>query len=703
MTGGAWQSSSTASTVAHKLTTMPDCASRPCWVQEVRVAVSSLNTVACPGRAAVYHQGQLIAVSEEISIAATGESRWVVFPFRGLGLELSTLPDGSSDVWLAFQFSERVKLRFDSVTAEDASRCATEAWPEGFHGVRTWSAETIRQWSSTPRALRAQLVVGDISVLPGTLPLLIEAPHGGRMETHWPQRQSGVVTSDRSTDLFAEGLHAELGHRCWNRAPVAVIVRVARQGADPNRAVGNATHTTQGELCVDHSNGQCCCDIADPADQEVAMRLVEAYHASVVRERQLVGSQGLQLSVHGLARDRLEVGWRLSGDRLNAAAARDPPHFTESDFNRFSSRALGHDEELVWGSTGLGARLDETLDVEVIPSSTVRCPGCAGSSSEDYFYGGYGMDLTVSDTQAAVQIEMPYSMRGGNDGKPRISAVRGVAAALAHFLNDHVLQNETCHTDVNFGVECGARGQAHQGACLCDTGYSGDTCLDCAPNYVPQADGTCQSVGYVGSGIEAEGAEKHAWAYSESYGKHYVYWRRAPLLLEGCVTCPALEARLKVHCDQSSCHADVPDGSYTAGVALYGGSGEFLCDDRLEVEPGSSDRWLHVPVTCPSLASLSTNHIYIAMWFTKKIRVRWEIPSMEEARAHACKYDASLLETEPGEQSADGCVDVVPPSQLPAWRDDACETLSSYMCKSWTTSGVRNYYAPRLYVVYVKQ
>ena len=46
--------------------------------------------------------------------------------------------------------------------------------------------------------------MGDISVMQGTLPLILEAPHGGRIWHGWPTRVSGVMTSDQNTDLFTE-------------------------------------------------------------------------------------------------------------------------------------------------------------------------------------------------------------------------------------------------------------------------------------------------------------------------------------------------------------------------------------------------------------------------------------------------------------------------------------------------------------------
>lgn len=60
--------------------------------------------------------------------------------------------------------------------------------------------------------------MGDVSVMQGTLPLILEAPHGGRIWHGWPARVSGVMTSDQNTDLFTEEWWEDpVGHQvgCW--------------------------------------------------------------------------------------------------------------------------------------------------------------------------------------------------------------------------------------------------------------------------------------------------------------------------------------------------------------------------------------------------------------------------------------------------------------------------------------------------------
>ena len=48
--------------------------------------------------------------------------------------------------------------------------------------------------------------MGDVSVMQGTLPLILEAPHGGRIWHGWPARVSGVMTSDQNNGFVHRGV-----------------------------------------------------------------------------------------------------------------------------------------------------------------------------------------------------------------------------------------------------------------------------------------------------------------------------------------------------------------------------------------------------------------------------------------------------------------------------------------------------------------
>ena len=238
------------------------CFSKPCWLQNIRVGVDDSNSVASLAKVGVYlSDGTLVASSQARDVPTSlPDHQWLAFAFRGHDKELRTTSE-QDYVWLVVNTENSVKLTYENAdSGDEATRTVSELFAGAFVAVRIWDTEPgRRQWAGHFRNLRVQMDLGDVSILPGTLPLILESPHGGRITEGWPTRVTGVLDSDRNTDLFTEELWSELGARC-GRTPVAVIFRVARKGIDANRATGSGTHTRGGELCADQSNSQCCCN-----------------------------------------------------------------------------------------------------------------------------------------------------------------------------------------------------------------------------------------------------------------------------------------------------------------------------------------------------------------------------------------------------------------------------------------------------------
>ena len=164
--------------------------------------------------------------------------------------------------------------------------------------------------------------------------------------------------------------------------------------------------------------------------------------------------------------------------------------------------------------------------MEVIPSSQLLCPDptvCAQSSYSSLFMGGYNLKIHVTENQPGVQLELPQVMRGFGSSPPTVepAAVRQVAAALASFLNHHY--SETCETDVNFGLPC-LHGSAVYGTCVCNEGYAGTDCSDCAEGYLA-VNGQCMRLVMLSPPSEA--TQKYASAFpTTSSGKKYPYTRK---------------------------------------------------------------------------------------------------------------------------------------------------------------------------------
>eukprot|EP00403_Amphidinium_massartii_P025090 CAMPEP_0178395490 /NCGR_PEP_ID=MMETSP0689_2-20121128/13246_1 /TAXON_ID=160604 /ORGANISM="Amphidinium massartii, Strain CS-259" /LENGTH=823 /DNA_ID=CAMNT_0020016147 /DNA_START=51 /DNA_END=2523 /DNA_ORIENTATION=+ len=675
-------SSLSSKTLAVKVS-LPGCFTKPCWLQRIRVGVDSSNAVASMAKAGVYlSDGTLMAVSEALEMpTSTPDHSWLSFAFRGPAMQLRTLAE-EDHVWLVVNPEETVQLTYENVDSEaEATRTVTESYADAFPAMRDWDTEPgRRQWSGTYRNLRMQIDVGDVSILPGTLPLIFEAPHGGRIEEGWPERVSGSILADENTDLFTEELWRELGERCGGRNPAAVILRVHRQGCDANRATGNATLTRPGnEPCSDQSNSQCCCDIPNADDAATAMDLSDVYHDMLAAEVSTMPG-ALLVPIHATGRHRVEIGARLSKADYNEGAALDPPSLDTHDSDS-SLRLLGGATDMIWGPQSLGAFMTANRPaMEILPSPALLCPDanvCPGSSYSSLFTGGHNLKIHVGDTQPGVQLELPQVMRGWGTSPPtpEAAAIKQVAASLAAFLNAHF--QETCESDVNFGLSCGANGQASYGVCECNVGYTGASCSECAEGY-QQSGGQCIQLVLLAPPDDA--VQKYGSAFvTTGSGKRYVYTRKYTTDLTSCgAGCSPMSASLRVRCDSSDCHGDLDGSSYSVGAALYSSSGLKLCEGSSgdQTAQATTDWWLDIPLqSCPLLLDGNQEHaaLYLGVWTSKKIKLRWEQePSPSDGRSRGLQYDTEDYELDPGSQSADGLVDAVPPAQLPSWIDTEC-------------------------------
>lgn len=122
----------------------------------------------------------------------------------------------------------------------------------------------------------------------GTLPVILSAPHGGRLAiAGCPERAGGpgvtqfVTVTDASTDRLAEAIAAALERRT-GKPPHLVVARFGRRYADANRPA------------------------ADGTEHPLARVQHDAYHAHLKRARDRVAKafgRGLLVDIHGQAAD----------------------------------------------------------------------------------------------------------------------------------------------------------------------------------------------------------------------------------------------------------------------------------------------------------------------------------------------------------------------------------------------------------------
>ncbi len=269
---------------------------------------------------------------------------------------------------------------------------------------------------------------GYTEYLPGELPLVVSAPHGGdQRPAEIPDRTYGTMAQDRNTlDLALKIRNAVKARTGFY--PYVILSRLHRTKLDPNREIVEAA---QGDPESERAWWEFQTYI------EEAERLVtEAY------------GEGFYIDLHGHGHpiDRLELGYMLSASDL---ANTDQNLSAQSYVNKSSVRALAQKPgiaftSLIRGPSSLGS-LFEGLGFPAVPSLNQPNPG-----SDPFFSGGYNTGRHGSrdgGTVSGVQIECNYPGVRDTDAN-RQAFAEALAEALEAFF------------PVFFDMELTATGQA---------------------------------------------------------------------------------------------------------------------------------------------------------------------------------------------------------------------------------------------------
>jgi len=203
--------------------------------------------------------------------------------------------------------------------------------------------------------------------LPGALPLVLTAPHGGYMEpVEIPNRGWGTTGRDRNTReltlAIREAIHTRTG-----AYPHVIISNLHRIKLDPNREIVEAAQGNPD---------------AERAWWEFQIFADEA--GDLVED---AFGEGLHLDIHGHGHDipRLELGYLLSRTDLSEpdAVLSGSNYLNKSSVRAMASKAGASLVDLVRGPMSLGTLLEARL-VPAVPSTPQPNPG-----QDAYFSGGY--------------------------------------------------------------------------------------------------------------------------------------------------------------------------------------------------------------------------------------------------------------------------------------------------------------------------
>jgi hypothetical protein len=257
-----------------------------------------------------------------------------------------------------------------------------------------------------------------VEYVPGELPVVISAPHGGDlMPEEIPDRSWGTLVTDtytRETLLAVRDAFVELS----GRAPHVVISHLRRTKLDPNRELDEGA---QGS------------PFAENAWRE--------FHEFIeVAEESVIGEFGaglyLDLHGHGHPNDWVELGYRLgSSDLAQPDAVLNSPAFVaKSSIRALAERVDLPFSGLLRGIGSFGGML-EAQGIRAVPS-----PGDPSPGSEAYYSGGYNTRRHGSRATGSlvdgIQLELPRPGFRDTDAHRRLFAAR-LAAVVDAYLDTH--------------------------------------------------------------------------------------------------------------------------------------------------------------------------------------------------------------------------------------------------------------------------
>ncbi|HEY2573848.1 MAG TPA: hypothetical protein VGH65_07255 [Verrucomicrobiaceae bacterium] len=259
-----------------------------------------------------------------------------------------------------------------------------------------------------------------IEYIPGDLPLVIGAPHGGLLKpAEIADRTYGKVLVDSHTQDMARALREAL-LKTTGGTPHLIICRLYRMKVDCNREIKEAA---QGD------------PIAEQAWKDYQGFAAKA----TARVREQFGA-GLYIDFHGQshAAKRVELGYMISPERLretDAVLDKDRIAMMGSSIRELDQRSPASFVELVRGMKSLGAMLEDR-GFPCVPSPSMNAP----AEGQDYFRGGYNTDTYGSHAGGAIsalQIECPMEgVRDNATNRTRFIAALGEVLPVwfkAHF------------------------------------------------------------------------------------------------------------------------------------------------------------------------------------------------------------------------------------------------------------------------------
>lgn len=305
--------------------------------------------------------------------------------------------------------------RAAAVATGSTTVTATSGGATGSAALEVWAPLAVSSYQPGTSYFGRQSYM---EYIPGELPVILSAPHGGSLEPlEIPDRTYGTTVTDSNANQTVLAVRDALVER-MGKAPHVILSHLRRTKLDPNREIVEAA---QGNAFAENAweEFQGFIDIASAA-------VVKTYGSGFY----------LDIHGHGHAVPRAELGYMLTAAQLDRTDAELDALNVRA---QSSIRALAESSPLPFslllrGNKSLGGYL-QAQGVRSVPSPSDPSPG-----SEEYFTGGYNTgrhgSLTFGRTVSGVQIELPFPGIRDSDANRRAFG-RALATAVEAYMLEH--------------------------------------------------------------------------------------------------------------------------------------------------------------------------------------------------------------------------------------------------------------------------
>lgn len=255
-----------------------------------------------------------------------------------------------------------------------------------------------------------------IEYIPGNLPVVIAAPHGGRKKPESiPNRTSGVTASDMNTQELARAVADEIKRRTDRQAHL-IICHLHRSKLDANREIVEAAMGNSLAEKAWHEHHAFISEACAKAAQEFGLAFLIDLHG------------------HSHPVPRLELGYLHSVDDLKVSdsALNVPEMAARGSLAALAKKTSLTYSELLRGPESLGAYLEKQGFLSA-PSPSLPAP------SEPFFRGGYTISFHCKAEKKTIglQIESPRP-RLRDTAENRHAFAVGLSEALDAFFRRHL-------------------------------------------------------------------------------------------------------------------------------------------------------------------------------------------------------------------------------------------------------------------------